>query len=124
MCVGPTGSGKSAVIEVLKRVENAMIYYINPKAITVNELYGVMEMSTREWKDGLLSKTFRIANEKTPGFTGDYQNKWILFDGDVDADWVENMNSVMDDNKLLTLINGDRIRLERFCKLLFEVYDL
>jgi dynein heavy chain len=124
MCVGPTGSGKSAVIEVLKRVENAGIYYINPKAITVNELYGVMEMSTREWKDGLLSKVFRVANEKVQGYTGEYQPKWILFDGDVDAVWVENMNSVMDDNKLLTLINGDRIRLERFCKLLFEVYDL
>jgi len=47
-----------------------------------------------------------------------------LFDGDVDAVWVENINSVMDDNKLLTLINGDRIRLEEYCKLLFEVYDL
>lgn len=64
MVVGPTGSGKSAVIEILKRVESASVYYINPKAITVNELYGVMEMSTREWKDGLLSKVFRTANEK------------------------------------------------------------
>lgn len=83
----------------------------------------MMEMSTREWKDGLLSKVFRIANEKPPGVV-DVNMRWILFDGDVDAVWVENMNSVMDDNKLLTLINGDRIRLERFCKLLFEVYDL
>jgi len=64
MCVGPTGSGKSAVIEILKKVENATIYCMNPKAITVNELYGTMDMATREWKDGLLSKSFRIANEK------------------------------------------------------------
>ena len=34
------------------------------------------------------------------------------------------MNSVMDDNWLLTLSNGDRIRLKENCKLLFEVYNL
>lgn len=64
MVVGPTGSGKSTVIEILKRVESATYYCVNPKAITVNELYGVMEMTTREWKDGILSKIFRQANEK------------------------------------------------------------
>lgn len=46
-----------------------------------------------------------------------------MFDGDVDAVWVENMNSVMDDNKLLTLPNGERIRLQPHCRLLFEVYN-
>jgi len=34
------------------------------------------------------------------------------------------MNSVMDDNKLLTLANGERIRLESYCALLFEVGNL
>lgn len=48
-------------------------------------------------------------------------HRYILFDGDVDALWVENMNSVMDDNKLLTLANGERIRLQPHCALLFEV---
>jgi len=47
--------------------------------------------------------------------------RYLVFDGDVDALWVENMNSVMDDNRLLTLANGERIRLQRHCALLFEV---
>ena len=119
--VGPTCAGKSTVINIYRAVENAQCYYINPKAITTNELYGTMDMQTREWQDGLLSKTFRLANEKP---TGKDEMRWIIFDGDVDAVWIENMNSVMDDNKLITLINGDRIRLEKYCKLLFEVYDL
>lgn len=66
MVVGPTGSGKSTIIEILKKVESVTIYCMNPKAITINELYGTMDMQTREWKDGLLSKVFRIANEKPP----------------------------------------------------------
>ena len=48
--------------------------------------------------------------------------KYLVFDGDVDAVWVENMNSVMDDNRLLTLPNGERIRLQAHCRLLFEVH--
>lgn len=123
MVVGPTGAGKSTVIEILKKVDNVTIYYMNAKSITVNELYGTMDVQTREWKDGLLSKVFRIANEK-PADRDKEELRWILYDSDVDAIWVENMNSVMDDNRLLTLINGDRIRLERFCKMLYEVFDL
>lgn len=126
MVVGPTCSGKSTVIDVLKQVEKAHVYYINPKSISIKELYGVMDMQTREWKDGLLSKTFKIANEKPSQDIKDEDvlPRWILFDGDVDAIWVEDMNSVMDDNRLLTLINGDRIRLEKWSKLLYEVFDL
>ena len=67
MVVGPTGAGKSTVIELYKQIDNVHVYYINPKSITTNELYGEMDMQTREWKDGLLSKTFRNANDKSQG---------------------------------------------------------
>ncbi|KAL8455338.1 hypothetical protein Emag_000820 [Eimeria magna] len=77
---------------------------------------------SRDWTDGLLSKIFRDANQPLVG--GRKEKRLILFDGDVDAVWVENMNSVMDDNKILTLPNGERIRLEQHCALLFEVSDL
>lgn len=50
--------------------------------------------------------------------------RYVCFDGDVDALWIENMNSVMDDNKLLTLANGERIKLSSHCALLFEVGNL
>jgi dynein heavy chain, axonemal len=88
-----------------------------------------MDKKTRDWADGVLSKTFKLANEDLPvrGPTekGPREElRYILFDGDVDAVWVEDMNSVMDDNKLLTLSNGDRIRLKHYTKLLFEVFDL
>ena len=83
---------------------------INPKMITLNELYGVLDPDSRDWTDGLLSKIFKEAN--TPKTEDDKpERRWIIFDGDVDAVWVENMNSVMDDNRILTLANGERIRL-------------
>ncbi|GAB1598225.1 dynein axonemal heavy chain 10 isoform X2 [Argonauta hians] len=125
MVVGPTGGGKSVVIKALSDAQTSLglptrIYTINPKDRSVIELYGILDPVTRDWTDGLLSNIFRDINKVSEK----KERKYILFDGDVDALWVENMNSVMDDNKLLTLANGERIRLQKHCALLFEVYDL
>uniref|UniRef100_A0A673CHG9 Dynein axonemal heavy chain 10 n=1 Tax=Sphaeramia orbicularis TaxID=375764 RepID=A0A673CHG9_9TELE len=125
MVVGPTGGGKSVVISTLCQAQTKMglqtkMYPLNPKAMSVIELYGVLDPDTRDWTDGILSNIFRDINKPTDK----KERRYILFDGDVDALWVENMNSVMDDNKLLTLANGERIRLQNHCALLFEVGDL
>ncbi|XP_009082982.1 PREDICTED: dynein heavy chain 10, axonemal, partial [Acanthisitta chloris] len=125
MVVGPTGGGKSVVINTLCQAQNKLglltkLYTLNPKAMSVIELYGILDPTTRDWTDGVLSNIFREINRPTDK----KERRYILFDGDVDALWVENMNSVMDDNKLLTLANGERIRLQPHCALLFEVGDL
>jgi dynein heavy chain len=125
MVVGPAGGGKSVVIDTLAKAQTKLglttkLNILNAKAVTVAELYGVLDPVTRDWTDGLLSNIFREVNKPTDK----KERKYIVFDGDVDAVWVENMNSVMDDNRLLTLPNGERIRLQKHCALLFEVGDL
>jgi dynein heavy chain len=83
----------------------------------VAELYSVLDPVTRDWTDGLLSHIFRVINKPTD----EEERRYIVFDGDVDSLWLENMNSVMDDNKVLTLANGERIGLQNHCAILFEV---
>jgi len=128
MIVGPTGGGKSVCLDCLASAQKkafnlpTFLLPLNPKAIPTDELYGVLDPATRDWTDGLLSKIFREMNQPHP--PDKPVRRYILYDGDVDAIWIENMNSVMDDNKLLTLTNGERIRLEKHCAMLFEVFDL
>ncbi|KEG14252.1 putative dynein heavy chain [Trypanosoma grayi] len=127
MVVGPTGGGKSTVIDCLCKAQTNLglptkLYVINPKAQPTTVLYGVMDPLTRSWTDGIFSNIFRSINR--PLENGERERRYVVFDGDVDAKWVEDMNSVMDDNKLLTLPNGERIRLRPTSSLLFEVGDL
>ena len=122
--VGNAGTGKSQIWKGLSKT-----YYnqkkkpthvdLNPKAVTNDELFGIINPTTREWKDGLMSKTMRSL-----GQIPDTNPKWIVLDGDLDANWIESMNSVMDDNKLLTLASNERIPLKPHMRLIFEIRDL
>ena len=131
--VGPTGGGKTEMHTILKNTLTALreaddanesyqkvtAHILNPKCITMGELYGEFNALTQEWTDGLASTLIReaVADESN-------EYKWTIFDGPVDALWIENMNTVLDDNMTLCLANGERIKLRSQMKMLFEVQDL
>ncbi|BFZ25685.1 hypothetical protein BsWGS_28724 [Bradybaena similaris] len=133
MLVGPTGGGKTTIYQILAQtLENlhtnksgnefyqpVHTFVLNPKAITMEELYGGVDKLTMEWRDGLMGLTVRHAVQDT---TEDHQ--WIVCDGPVDALWIENMNTVLDDNKMLCLANSERIKFTPYIHMLFEVQDL
>ncbi|XP_034246586.1 dynein heavy chain, cytoplasmic-like isoform X2 [Thrips palmi] len=128
MMVGPSGSGKSTAWKVLlrslERLEGTegVAHVIDPKAISKEALYGVLDPNTREWTDGLFTHILRKIIDNVRGEIN--KRQWIIFDGDVDPEWVENLNSVLDDNKLLTLPNGERLSLPPNVRIMFEVQDL
>eukprot|EP01048_Picozoa_sp_COSAG05_P013037 COSAG05_NODE_1351_length_5113_cov_3.061827_1_plen_1457_part_00 len=122
--LGIAGCGKTVIWQTLLDAQNALgekgkCATLNPKGVTRNELYGYVSMATREWKDGLLSQIFRDFSNDTL-----HKHEWIVLDGDIDAEWIESMNTVMDDNKLLTLASNERIPLTAPMRLLFEIGDL
>ena len=128
MMVGPSGSGKSTawqvLLEALQRVDGVegVSHVIDPKGISKEALYGVLDPNTREWTDGLFTHILRKIIDNVRGELN--KRQWVVFDGDVDPEWVENLNSVLDDNKMLTLPNGERLSLPPNLRILFEVQDL
>ncbi|PKK16915.1 hypothetical protein A306_00000055, partial [Columba livia] len=91
--IGNTGCGKSQVLKSLNRTYQMMkrrpvTVDLDPKAVTCDELFGVIHPATREWKDGLFSTAMRdLANITHKG------PKWIILDGDIDpiivTSWVD-----------------------------------
>ncbi|ODN03963.1 Dynein beta chain, ciliary [Orchesella cincta] len=122
--IGNAGTGKSQIWKTLFKthynLKRKPVYNdLNPKAVTNDELFGIINPSTREWKDGIFSVLMR----DQANLTGDGP-KWIILDGDIDPMWIESLNTVMDDNKVLTLASNERIAMTRMMRLIFEIYTL
>ncbi|ORY65054.1 dynein heavy chain, N-terminal region 1-domain-containing protein [Pseudomassariella vexata] len=128
MMVGNSGSGKSAawrlLLDAMQQVEGVegVSHVIDSKVMSKEALYGNLDSTTREWTDGLFTSILRKIVDNLRG--EDTKRHWIVFDGDVDPEWVENLNSVLDDNKLLTLPNGERLNLPSNVRIMFEVETL
>jgi dynein heavy chain len=134
MTVGPAGGAKTTAMHVLndamgdldgvnEKYSHVRRWILNPKAITMGQLYGEFDENTHEWTDGILCVLYRSA-VKEYGEFGKTDRQWVVFDGPVDALWIESMNTVLDDNKKLCLVSGEIIAMSPYMNMLFEVEDL
>jgi hypothetical protein len=85
-----------------RRMTGVTMVRMNPKSMSQDELFGTLDYLSHDWQEGLFTREFRNFSLQK-----DIKRKWILLDGPIDYDWVENLNSILDDNRKMSLPNGD-----------------
>lgn len=132
--VGPSMSGKTTAWQTLadtlrdikSNSEASITEYdvayriINPKSISMDQLYGHVDAATHEWCEGVVEKVFRematVAASQCRG--------WIIFDGIIDPMWTACLHTLFDSNRKLCLASGEMIEKTTLMAILFETDDL
>ncbi|CAH2091875.1 unnamed protein product [Euphydryas editha] len=122
--VGPPGSGKTTIRHMLKTAlsqqgRHVAEYVVCPKAMSRRELLGHVRPDTRQWTAGVLAAAALDVSHQPHDVWS-----WIVCDGDIDPEWVEALNSVLDDNRLLTLPSGERVHFGPNVNFVFETHSL
>jgi dynein heavy chain, axonemal len=103
---------------------------LNPKALSLEELYGSYNPATTKWWDGLVASFLRAASTPNPGASQSTAatstpQRWLVFDGPVDPLWAESLNSLLDDSCTLCLPSGERLQLDGApARVIIECSDL
>lgn len=107
-------------IRIHENTFNRFAEFVNPKAIETTHLFGAFEPINMEWTDGVVSSIFRrfSVENQSDSF------KWIVFDGPVYSEWIENLNTLLDDNRKLCLNSGEVLDLADNSLIIFEVENL
>ncbi|OHT00707.1 Dynein heavy chain family protein [Tritrichomonas foetus] len=132
MLVGQSGSGKTTTLNLLQNCYDELnqtkddeYFSVNrsiicPSTLTFEELYGFQNLETGEFKLGMIETLF---DSKA---NNNLQNKeeWLIFDGPIRQNWIENLNTLLDGNQTLSLPNAKFIKLTKNMHVFFEVPDL
>uniref|UniRef100_A0A915BME7 Dynein heavy chain hydrolytic ATP-binding dynein motor region domain-containing protein n=1 Tax=Parascaris univalens TaxID=6257 RepID=A0A915BME7_PARUN len=121
---GESMCGKSALIDVVAEMtrtgdRSTTITRINPSLVDSKSLYGYFDADMLEWVPGIFSHILGETVQKA-----DRIQQWIVLDGKVHSDWIESMNSLLDDNRILCLANGQTIPLRDNVRIIFETDNL
>ncbi|XP_030763708.1 cytoplasmic dynein 2 heavy chain 1 [Sitophilus oryzae] len=121
--IGPPSSGKSTILKLLEKAlskihQKIKCYPLNPKSMPRKLLLGHVD-HLNQWNDGVLTSYGALVSSESKDTWS-----WIICDGDLDPEWVESLNSVLDDNRLMTLPSGWRIHFDTNVNFVFETDSL